>query len=62
MFDAHTTRSVVVVLPPLLVRQHHRNLVGRTRLLLQLVMLLPVHLPLRLQFLQNLLPSRASLA
>ena len=59
MFGTHTKGSVnlVVVLPVLLVRQqpqHQPNLklVGRTLLLLQLVMLLPMHLPLlRLQFL-----------
>ena len=64
MLDTHTKASVnlVVVLPPLLVRQPQLNLVERTLLLHQLVMLLPKHLPLRLQFLQKLLPSRVRLA
>jgi hypothetical protein len=47
----------VVVLP----LQHQLNLVGRTLLLLQLVLFLPL-LRLRLQFLQILLRSRKTLA
>ena len=62
MFDTHTKGSVnLVVVLPLLARQHQLKLVGRTLLLLLLVMLLPVHLHLlpmhlHLQFLQILQP------
>lgn len=56
ILDTHTKGSVnlAVVLPALLVLRHQLHLVGHTLLLLQLVMLLPMHLPLlqlRLQFL-----------
>ena len=59
MFDTHTKSSVNLVVVPLLVQLHQLNLVGRTPLLFQLIVL-PNHL--LLQLLHHLLPNRSSLA